>query len=218
MAIRTYRQWALELSPTWLRGPWGEKFANTIGGLFDEAYDAVFQAGAAGSIGAPTFPVDALALVGSERSIERYPDETDDEYKTRVKGAWESWEQAGTMRLVSELLYLGFTAVIKENFTSGWNWDGDANNWSRIWTVITGHGWSPTAWGGSGRKWTNDQVWGCDATANEAATLLRLIRKWKPGHVFPITIVVMSGGTPSPDGTWGDPANRSTDSLYHYER
>jgi hypothetical protein len=218
MALRTYRQWALENSPTWLRGPWGEKLVTTIGGIFDEAYGAAFQAGAAGSVGAPTFPNDALALVGSERNIERYPAETDAEYKTRVKGAWESWQQAGTMRIVSELAYLGFTAEIKENWD--WDWDGDeGTNWSRFWVVITGHDFELTRWG-DGRKW-GEGVWGCDATVEEANALLRLVRKWKPGHTFPITIIVLNEDvwdTDQPDGTWGDPANRSTWALYHYER
>lgn len=221
MAIRTYRQWALDNSPPWLHGTWGKKLVEAIGVMFDDARNTVFEAGAAGSVDAPTFPVDALALVGSERNIERYPDETNDEYRVRVKGAWESWAQAGTMRLVAELTYLGFTAEIKEVHTAGWDWDGDTDNWSRVWIVITEHSWEATTWGESGRTWGGAGVWGCDAEQNEAATLLRLIRKWKPGHVFPITVVVMDESTwdsEQPDGTWDDPAERSESALYHYER
>jgi hypothetical protein len=219
MAVRTYRLWSLDLCPPWLHGTWGKKLIEGIGVMFDEAYNNAFEAGAAGSVDAPTFPVDALALVGSERSIERYPAETNDQYRVRVKGAWESWAQAGTMRLVAELEYLGFDAEIKENHTAGWDWDGDADNWSRIWIVITGHSWEPTVWGQSGRTWKQNNVWGCDATYDEAATLLRLIRKWKPGHVLPITIVVMDEGDfTEPDGTWDDPAERSDAALYHFER
>jgi len=221
MAVRTYRQWALENTPPWLRGTWGEQLVNALGGIFDEARDMIYQAGAAGSVDAPTFPNDALGVLGNERNIERYPAENDSQYKARVKGAWESWSQAGTMRLVAEIAYLGPTAVIKENFTSGWNWDGDSNNWSSFWPVITNHGWSFTTWGQSGLKWGNQRVWGCDATPNDAATLLRLIRKWKPAHAFPITVVVMNTGSwnsNQPDGTWGNPANRSAAALYHYER
>lgn len=217
---RTYVQWALDNCPPWLLGPWGTKLVTAIGQMFDDAYDEAFEAGAAGSVGSPTFPVDALALLGNERNIERYPAESNDAYSTRVKAAWESWKQAGTMRIVSELSALGLTAEIKETFTAGWDWDGDAANWSRFWSVITDHGWSFVYWGSGGSAW-GDGVWGCDATQAEAGTLLRLIRKWKPGHVVPITIVVMDEvdwAAEQPDGTWDDPANRSTAALYHYER
>ena len=220
MAIRTYRQWALDNSPPWLLGPWGKKLVEAIGVMFDDAYNTAFQAGAAGLLDAPTFPADALALLGSERNIDRYPAETDEQYKLRVKGAWESWAQAGTMRIVAELAYLGFEAEIKEVHSDDWDWDGDTDNWSRIWIVITEHPWERTTWGQSGRKW-GQGVWGCDAAKNETATLFRLIRKWKPGHVVPITVIVMNEGTwnaSQPDGTWGDPANRSDAALYHYER
>lgn len=221
MAIRTYTQWALDNCPPWLRGEWGEKLITAIGKVFDHAYNTVFEAGAAGSLDAPTFPADALALVGHERNIERYPGETNDEYKARVKGAWESWIQAGTMRLVTELEYLGLTAEIKEMHTLDWDWDGDSANWSRIWIVITGHDWEPVTWGQDGRFWDVNNVWGCDATQDEAGMLLRLIRKWKPAHIVPITIVVLDEETwadEQPDGTWDDPAERSTSAIYHYER
>ena len=216
MSLRTYRQWALENSPPWMRGTWGEKLLNIIGGVFDEAYGAVYQAGAAGSVDAPTFPNDALGLVGSERNIERYPSETDAQFKVRVKGAWESWAQAGTMRLVAELAAAGFTAVIKENWQ--WDWDGDSANWSRFWVVITGHDWELTQWGEG--VW-GEGVWGCDATIAEAQTLIRLVRKWKPAHAVAIIVVVFdldAWDSDQPDGTWGDPANRNTAALYHFER
>ena len=201
-------------------GEWGLRLVSVIGTAVDNAYDEVFEASAAGSVAAPTFPADALPLLGSERNIERYPIETDDQYATRVKGAWESWEQAGTMRIVAELSYLGFDAEIKEVHTAGWDWDGDTDNWSRFWVIITQDVWDPIYWGSGGAAW-GDGVWGCDATQAEAGTLIRLIRKWKPGHMVPITVVVMDEETwdeEQPDGTWGDPANRSTSALYHFER
>lgn len=217
---RTYLQWALDNCPPWLLGEWGTKLITVIGQTLDDAYTEAFEAGAAGSVDAPTFPADALPLLGSERNIERYPAETDDEYKGRVKAAWDSWQQAGTMRIVEELEYLGFEAEIKEVHTAGWDWDGDTDNWSRFWVVITGHPWSESVIGEVGRKF-GEGVIGCDATQAEAGTLIRLIRKWKPGHMFPITVVVLDESTwdsEQPDGTWGDAANRSASAIYHYDR
>ena len=222
MPVRTYRAWARDLSPTWLRGTWGGPLMEIIGLVVDTALEAAYEAGAADCLDAPTFPGgDALALKGAESSIERYPAESDATYKARVKGRWTAWPQAGTAGgLLSQLAAGAFTAVIKE--MRDWNWDGPAAtnpNWSRFWTVITGHGWTRTHWG-DGRKW-GEGVWGCSASQPEAETLLRIIRKWKPAHVVPITIVVMEP-TPwaagQPDGTWADPANRNPAALYHYER
>jgi hypothetical protein len=124
------------------------------------------------------------------------------------------------MRIVPELSYLGFDAEIKEVHTAGWDWDGDTDNWSRFWVVITQDDWDPIYWGTGGAAW-GDGVWGCDATQAEAGTLIRLIRKWKAGHMVPITVVVMDAETwdeEQPDGTWSDPANRSASAIYHFER
>jgi hypothetical protein len=218
MAIRTYRAWAKDLAPTWLRGHWGGALVELCGFVFDAIEEEAFEAGAAGMLDAPTFPADALPYVGAERSIERYPSETDATYKARVKGAWVAWPQAGTRGgVLSQLTSGAFTADIKE--MKDWNWDGNAANWSRFWIVITGHGWTKTHWG-DGRKWGTG-VWGATATQPEAHTLLRIIRKWKPGHVVAITVVVMDNVAwlaGLPDGTWGNPANRNHAALYHYDR
>lgn len=218
MALRTYRAWSRDLAPTWLRGDWGGALVEMLGFTFDSIEEADYEAGAAGLLDAPTFPADALPLIGNERQIERYPSESDDTYKARVKGAWVAWPQAGTKG--GELSQLGdgaFTADIKE--MRDWNWDGDAANWSRFWVIITDHGWSRTHWG-DGRKW-GEGVWGCTASQAEAQTLIRIVRKWKPAHVVAIIVVVMDDvawAAGQPDGTWGNPANRNTAALYHYYR
>lgn len=218
MAVRTYRRWAIDNAPTWLRGNWGGKLVELLGFLFDSIEEANFEAGAAGTLNAPTFPVDGLALIGSERNIERYTAETDDQYKARLQGAWVAWPQAGTkLGLLSQLTAAGFDAEIKE--MRDWDWDGDAANWSRVWVVLHNTGWTLNKWG-DGRKW-GEGVWGLTATVEEAHTLRRLIKKWKPGHVVVILVIVIDEVTwalEQPDGTWGDPENRSASAVYHYER
>lgn len=218
MAVRTYRKWAIDNAPPWLRGEWGGRIVEFVGFLFDTIEEESFEAGAAGSIESPTFPVDALALIGSERNIERYNAETDDQYAARVQGAWVAWPQAGTMNgLLSQLTAAGFDAEIKE--MRDWDWDGDAANWSRVWVVLHNTGWVRNKWG-DGRKW-GEGVWGVNASRDEVHTLRRLIRKWKPAHVVVIVVVVLDEVTwaaEQPDGTWGNPANRSRSALYHYER
>jgi hypothetical protein len=218
MAIRNYRAWARDLVPTWLRGEWGGALVDTFGFVFDLIQEANYEAGASSLLDAPTFPSDALPLIGSERQIERYPSESDATYKARVAGAWIAWPQAGTPGgLLSQLTAGTFTATLKE--MKDWNWDGDAANWSRFWTIITNHGWTRTHWG-DGRTWGSG-TWGSTASQAEAETLLRIIRKWKPAHVVGITIVVMdpvAWAAGQPDGTWGNPANRNSAALYHFDR
>lgn len=218
MAVRTFRKWAIDNAPTWLRGTWGGKLTELFGFLFDTIEETNFEAGAAGSLEAPTFPADAIGLIGSERNMERYSAETDAQYKARIQGAWIAWPQAGTRNgILSQLTLGGFTAELKE--MRDWDWDGDAANWSRFWVIITGTGWATRAWG-DGRVW-GEGVWGADAPTEEAHTLLRIIRKWKPGHVVAITIVVfddVAWAADQPDGTWDVPANRNPAAIYHYDR
>lgn len=218
MAVRTFRKWAIDNAPTWLRGTWGGKLTEMFGFLFDTIEETNFEAGAAGSLEAPTFPADAIGLIGSERNMERYNSETDDQYATRIHGAWVAWPQAGTRNgLLSQLAGAGFDAEIKE--MRDWDWDGNAANWSRIWVVIHNTGWVRTTWG-DGRKW-GEGVWGVNAPRDVVHTLRRLIRKWKPAHVVAIVVVVLDEVTwalEQPDGSWDIPANRSRSALYHYER
>lgn len=218
MAVRTYRAWARDLAPTWLRGDWGGALVEMFGFTFDAIQEANYEAGAAGLLDAPTFPVDALPLIGNERNIERYPAESDDEYHARVKGAWVAWPQAGTINgVLSQLTAAGFDAEIKE--MKDWNWDGDAANWSRFWVILHNTGWARNKWG-DGRKW-GEGVWGVNASRDEVHTLRRIVKKWKPAHCIAIIIVVLdevAWAAGQPDGTWGVPANRNRAAIYHYER
>lgn len=227
MALKTYRRWALDLAPPWLRGTWGEKLIQAIAIVFDSIVEANYEASAAGTLDAPTFPAAALEYIGHERFVERYPAENDAAYKARIKSAWQSWRQAGTAFLLDELAAAGFTASIK--LTYDWNWDGNAAWWSRFWVVITVHSWGPVYWGAP--RW-GEGVWGCDASQPEAETLLRLVRKWKPAHMFPVTVVVLDlarWNSQQPNGTWGNAAARANHydpgnghlqpiAIYHFER
>lgn len=218
MAFQTYRSWARTLSISALLGEWGGKISQTFALMFDAEASTTVEAGACNQLNAPTFPIDALPLKGSDRNIERYPGESDASYMARVAGAWVAWPQAGTHNgLLGQLTAAGFTATIKE--MRDWNWDGNTANWSRFWVVITGTGWARTHWG-DGRKW-GEGVWGCNAPLDQVHVLRRIVRKWKPGHMVAIIVVVLDDvawAAGQPDGTWGNPANRNHAALYHYER
>jgi hypothetical protein len=176
------------------------------------------EAGACNQLPAPTFPVESLSPKGNERQIERYPGDTDEIYKERVAGAWVAWSQAGTVPgMLSQLTAAGFDAEIKE--CRDWDWDGDTANRSRFWVILHNTGWTPRLWG-DGHVW-GVGVWGVDAPIEEVNLLVRIVMKWKPGHMVPIIIVVLdeaAWAADQPDGTWGDAANRNPAALYHYFR
>lgn len=219
--LMTFQRYAYEaLSPTVLQGERGQKLLpGTLGVLFDALTEGANQGVKARFPTSDTFPPDALPYVGAGKALERYPIDTDATYKARVLDAWDAWAQAGTpTAIVRQLAALGLTATIKENHTAGWNWDGSTANWSRFWVVITGHPWVGWTWG-DGSIWGQpDLTWGSTATVDDVRSVRALVRKWKPAHVVCANIiVVLDAGTwaaEQPDGTWGDPANRSAAAIY----
>lgn len=206
------------LSPTVLQGNRAQRLVSGgIGLMFDLMAETVNQSVKARFFGSNTFPADAMRYLGEERMLPRYPVDTDATYKARLQGAWEAWQKAGTDQgVVSQLEAMGLTAYIREQ-NIDWDWDGDSDNWSRFWVIITGHPWQRWLWG-DGSLWAGGQTWGSTATAAEVRSIRALVRKWKPGHVVCGHIIVVfdeaTWNAEQPDGTWGDPANRSKSAIY----
>jgi hypothetical protein len=219
-APMTHQRYAAEaLSPTVFQGESGQKLLpGTLGVFFDAAAEGCNQAIKARFFDSDTFPPTALPYLGAGRSMPRYALDSDTSYTARLRDAWNIWPQAGTKYgIESQLGALGLTAEVKDRTTAGWNWDGDHDNWSRFWVVITSHPWSPWEWG-DGTLFGDGHTWGSDATLSEVQSVRALVRKWKPAHVIcEHIIVVMDGVTwaaEQPDGTWHNPANRSAAAIY----
>jgi hypothetical protein len=219
-APTTHQRYAADaLSPTVFQGTNGQKLMpGTLGVFFDAAAEGCNQAVKARFFDSDTFPPSALSYLGAGRSMPRYPLDTDATYTARLRDAWNIWPQAGTKYgIEAQLAALGLTATVKDRSSVGWNWDNDTDNWSRFWVVITGHPWASWEWG-DGTLWGDGKTWGSDATVDEVKSVRALVRKWKPAQVVCTNIIVVmdaiTWAAEQPDGTWGNPAKRSSAAIY----
>lgn len=186
------------LSPPRLRGRWGSALMRVFGAVKDAIADAAKAAVKARLV--ELAPDDALAWIGRERNVERYPGETNAGYRARLLAAWETWFAAGTAAgLVAALGAAGFSSVgVYDTRTAppwwvgAWPPNGDdampAATWSRFWIVIeTPHPWALRRWG-EGGSWGElgadgtPLTWGSTATVREVALVRSIIRKWKAAH------------------------------------
>lgn len=82
------------LTPPWLWGKWGKRWAYAIGSVLDPLVPQMGDALNCRLV--LDAPADALPWIGWERNIDRGPDETDASYRARLQDAWETWKYAGT--------------------------------------------------------------------------------------------------------------------------
>ena len=90
--------------------------------------------------------------------------------------------------------------------------------WSRLWVVLTGHGWVDDGiWDDPG-TWDDGGTWDTDATPDEVRATRNIVRLFKSAHeVCPAICVVLDElpwAANQPDGTWGNPLNRSLSAAY----
>jgi hypothetical protein len=191
----------------------------------------------------------ALRYVGRDVKLERGPDETAAHYATRLQDIiatsktrgnpqrllrqLASWFYPATdhpIRLVNNAAVwheynYGTDAVTKTNVGTNWNWDGKTWRWHRGWVIIDG---SIGRW----RKWTvgeagvtlgDGHVLGSTMTLEEADSLRRVVKEWKPANVHvPFIIVTLvasmfdrtDASPPNPDGDWDLYENRNPDAMY----
>ena len=174
--------------PGWLKGNWGTRHFGVLG-LFA---DAISQ-GASESVKAPwlkesTSPNDALALKGRERLLERYPNETNDQYRSRINDAWKAWSDAGgSPSIEGQLHAAGFTDAYVA-FDSGREGPRGlpAPYWSQFWVrfppesgivvSLTQH-----LWDGASALWDGAISWQpTNLTKEQLSLLAGIINKWKP--------------------------------------
>jgi len=95
------------------RGKYGRRFVAAFGLLCDSLIDGATQALKAPWLGNPDdVPQDALAPLGEELLLERYPVEDDAQYKARLDLTWPTWQDAGGPQvLVDQLTAAGFPGV-----------------------------------------------------------------------------------------------------------
>ena len=209
MARETYEAWALRRLPRWLRGDALDKFSSIIFGNFDLVYQAARDAISATFITAA--PVDSLDYHGKSRLLERLDGETDEQYRTRIVGAWDFWSGLGITTGLRDALrtYTGCAALevyAVNTQTDDWlgavpniNADEDQNtdNWSRHAIVIPQtHPWVREAVGPD-LVVGPDLMVGLSMTESELKRIRRIYRKHRPAHMCGIEIYVVIGVTPA---------------------
>lgn len=120
-------------SPPWLQTGYGKSFVEGLGDGLDELLsdhkDAIkgrFPTYAAGN--SDNY---ALALIGDDSSLPRYPSETDVEYGDRLQARWERYERAGAAErldgsgcpIVEDAEGIGFGGVVLMEYR---DWPADA--------------------------------------------------------------------------------------------
>lgn len=148
-----FKEFLQGLPLPWLvGGPVGQAEAGAIGDVLDDQTDQLDQARKASMPGKG--PLDALPHIAADRQLIRGPSETDDQFRLRLKFAWEQWAWAGSaLGVLCQLYYQGYgpyAVLVTQNglahsltgtlpaFVPGQPWDPTAN------LVITNLGTNPT--------------------------------------------------------------------------
>lgn len=159
-----FRSAIVAISPTWLAEYWGERWQYTTGLMLDGLSEGAYQGCRARVPSDTDTPAGSLAEIGKDRVIVRGPQESDLSYAARLRGAFATWQRAGSAESVMRALQaynLPFTVpavtipqgdgsariwytqashsapcIATRTTTSAWDWDGNAAEWARAWVVL----------------------------------------------------------------------------------
>ncbi len=192
-----------------MNGPQAQALARALGSAQD---DEMARLRVAALARLPLYcPDDALDGVGRWLNIERFPSETDDAYRDRIKEAWATWKIAGSAdAIVKSLQAYGITDV---QVVSDYDF-GSTHDYS-MFVVILGPDFGTLAfeeqtWGTF--SWGDDSTWGSTATEEQRDQIIGQILKWKSAHSVPVFVCLDFGGgfiwgvsEWGDASTWGDP-------------
>ncbi len=105
-------EWYQGLPLPWLvSGPVGAAEAKANGTLVDAEVSLIKEAIKARM---PTKgPADALPFIGGDRQLEAGPAETTDNFRVRLRTAWDDWARAGgALELLTQLYWIGFPGAV----------------------------------------------------------------------------------------------------------
>lgn len=206
-----YRDYAVDLSPPWLLQPQGQVFMRALGDVRD-AITQHLKNGVQARFSSSAAP-DALSAQGNDREIERGPTDTDQGYAARLKGAWDTWEFAGTPTgVLSALFDAGYTNVVLVTTRQTHTFNSSRQLVST--TLSTPRAFSPGApfWNAF-LVWfpvpfiTSWQISGVPASGSaEADGVRRLVNRWKPAHAIVTGYIATVTGNfwGQPGLKWGD--------------
>lgn len=156
----TYKDYLHEILPPCLQGTVGTQFSTGLINHFDdilsETKDAVKTRFP--TVAAAAGDDTALARLGDDSRLPRYPIESDDQYGARLQSRWDRHGKAGgndgatrTCPILDELTGIGFSGLTLMTYN---DWPADAGN------PYVHH--SPGVWYESGGVW-GSAVWGVDS-------------------------------------------------------
>ena len=207
----TIRDAVAGIAPPWLTNTVGARFLYSIAVQCDAFWELARQGVKAHMPGETAFTASALPYLGAERMLDRYIDETDDEYAARLaiphdthRGAGGPQELINQLQLSATYLNAGGAVPVRAVSNSGvwwsrpsltgeftqtksapnnWVWDALTTRWWRGWVIIdTSAGpWTVDIWGTPG-TWGDGGTWGSDATVADGAQFQRIVTLWKAAH------------------------------------
>lgn len=200
--MTTFAEYLTALYPTFLRGPWGRRWGEAEGGALDALSAAAKLAAKAGFVALA--PGALLPMHAADVALDAAPGEDANSFRSRIRGAWESWSWAGTaygVAVAVGLMGLGTPVVI------GWHrmrWDADAVRWARALVIFTGRAtYGASAFGAV--TFGGRQVQGIE-TADPATVrpqMRRILRKWLNARDRVERVIVARGGARYGDAVFG---------------
>lgn len=199
-----YDQYELQSAPPWLQNPVGENWLTALGilkdGLVEGAIAAVKCRWSA------VAPEDALPYIGRERSLDRLAAEPIAAYRARLQNAWTAWQYAGTKKgILDAAALLGLTgALIKEN--ADWTVPPSlgysaGQEWWRFWVIVDRPHPFSIAWAiGDGTLVSGPSAPTVPTILiglrpfDVYASLVKIIRTWKPAHALLANMTVILSG------------------------
>lgn len=178
-----------------LKGPWGKKWINVVGGLFDYSVELTKIARSCGHI--VDCPDDAVPYHATERRIEPISDaENTAAWRERIADAWSFWSGSSKEHIRDHLrLYLEEESIEIFTVLDGWldgapsGWDTNQDFWQRFWVVVPKpHRWEPLVVGPNTVVGPQTVV-GITMTKDELSKLRHHARK-KTGHMMPVEAIV----------------------------
>lgn len=197
------------LVPSWLRTKYSRQAFYACGLALDVMLSFARQAIL---YRLPSFAhITSLPYVADARNIERYFIDTDLQFQTRVRNAWDLWVKAGSKARIKEAIeQMGFENVRIYSYRNlGGMVPDEWAGWTSAFWVFIGPPTDvvpPDAWDHAGYAWDDlvpgstigapygPRVWDAKGiNGYEVAQLRAAIRKWKQGHEICAEIVFCSG-------------------------
>lgn len=200
-----FKDYAVQISPTWLQEPDGQSFTRGYAQLKDAAIAAAKQA-VFERMPDRASP-EGVELIAGERQLDIGINEDLETFRARIKNAWEQWQYAGTaFGVLLALRYGGYenVSIIVHN-GKYYSLDGNADlivedapggilatnpDWWNVFSLVFPNPlpswWSPSV---------------PSEFSDEMENIRRLVKLWKAGHAIFDSIKIHQSGL-----MWGFPA------------